>query len=124
MAKLTPFAERIALDAVFGGTGKKIAYSVNGTSVWAGLAATAVTFSAATTPGTGNTFVANTGELTSAAATAAGTPTHAQIHDSAGNALCEWEPITDPRPMVVGDQVRHGAGLVRAEAGALYVGVG
>lgn len=111
MAGLSQAAQQAALTHLCGsGTGHQIEYSVNGTSAWAGLAATAVTWSSPTaaTP----SEVSNTAALTTAAATAAGTVTHVRAVKS-GLVITDWQALTVPRALQIGDRGEHAAGAIK-----------
>lgn len=103
------------LDARFPTTGATdhIAYSVNGTSEFAGLARTAIGatgWSAATAANPSVKSNANT--LTSAAATAGGTVTHTATFSaaSAGTQRTEWQAVATSKTVAIGDTITHAAG--------------
>lgn len=125
MAGLTNGEAQATLDARFPTTGATdhIAYSVNGTSEFAGLARTpigATGWAAATAADP--SVKANANLLTSAAATAAGTVSHHAIYSaaSAGTQRTDWQPITatpggaaTPRALLIGDKLEHAVGAVQ-----------
>lgn len=118
MAGLTNTESQATLDARFPTTGASdyIAYSVNGTSEFAGLSRTAIGatgWSAATAADP--SVKANANVLTSAAATAAGTVSHFAIFNAstAGTQRVDWTPLTTARTVAIGDQLQHAVGAVQ-----------
>lgn len=124
MAGLTTTESQATLDARFPTTGGTdyIAYSVNGTSEFAGLARTAVGatgWAAATSADP--SVKANAGTLTSAAATSGGTVSHYAIYSAstAGTQRTDWQQITDtggtpsPRALLVGDNLSWATGTLK-----------
>ena len=117
MAGMTQTEAMATLDARFptsGGT-DYIAYSVNGTSEFSGLARTAVgaTGWAAATAAQPS-IKANSAALTSAAATGAGTVSHYAIYSAstAGTQRIDWTALTTARALLVGDQLTHAIGAI------------
>ena len=118
MAGLTQVEQVATLDARFptSGATDHVAYSVNGTSEWAGLARTPVGAAgwAAATAATPS-VKANNGVLVSAAATAAGTVTHFAIYSaaSAGTQRTDWQALGGgSRVMAIGDKAEWAVGSV------------
>lgn len=115
MAGFTQTEQQATLDARYPTTGATdhIAYSVNGTSEWAGLARTAIgaTGWAAATAATPS-VKANAAALASAAATQAGTVTHTAIFSaaSAGTQRTDWQAIGTARTLAIGDQMAWAIG--------------
>jgi hypothetical protein len=112
MAGLTNAESAATLDARFT-TGDYIAYSVNGTSEFAGLARTAVgTWAAATNADP--SVKANGSALTSAAASTAGTVSHFAIFSAstAGTQRTDWTALSSPRTLAVGDTLTWAIGAV------------
>lgn len=115
MAGLTTAEAAATLDARFPTTGATdhIAYSTNGTSEWAGLARTPVGATGWAGATTADPSVkANAAQLTSAAATAADTVTHFCIMSAltAGAQRTDWQALTTPRTLAIGDQLQWAAG--------------
>ena len=117
MAGMTQTEAQATLDQRFptsGGT-DYIAYSVNGTSEFSGLARTAVgaTGWAAATAAQPS-IKANASALTSAAATGAGTVSHYAIYSAstAGTQRIDWTALTTARALLVGDQLTHAIGAI------------
>lgn len=109
-------AEQVAtLDARFPvtGGGDYIAYSTNGTSEFAGLARTAIgaTGWAGATAATPS-VKANAAALTSAAASAGGTVTHAAIFSAstAGTQRTDWQALGTSKTLAIGDQITWAVG--------------
>jgi hypothetical protein len=119
MAGLTQTEQQATLDARFPTTGGTdfIGYSTNGTSETGNLARTAIGatgWSAATaaTP----SVKANANALTSAGVTTAGiTVTHTAIFSAStgGTQRTDWQAVSAPKTLGVGDQVTHAAGAIQ-----------
>lgn len=115
MAGLTQTEQQATLDARFptSGATDHIAYSVNGTSEFAGLARTAIgaTGWAAATAATPS-VKANNSVLTSAAATSAGTVTHFAIYSAStsGTQRTDWQALGTSRALAIGDRVEWASG--------------
>lgn len=110
MAGLTNFASKQALDFLFptSAATSYIAWSVNGTTEFSGLARTAVGatgWSAATSADP--SVKTNSGALVSAAASSGGSVSHYAIFDAStsGNQLVDWTALASPRTVVTGDQL-------------------
>src|SRR3954469_23782796 len=117
MAGLTTAEAQATLDARFPTTGATdhIAYSVNGTTEFAGLTRTpigATGWAAATAADP--SVKANANALTSAAATAGGTVTHFAVYSalSAGTQRTDWTLLTASRTVAIGDQLAHASGAI------------
>lgn len=117
MAGLTTAESQATLDARFptSGGGDYIAYSTNGTTEFGGLARTAIGatgWAAATSADP--SVKANANVLTSAAATAAGTVTHAAVFSAstAGTQRTDWTALTASRTLAIGDQLQHAVGAI------------
>lgn len=115
MAGLTNAESAATLDARFpitGGT-DKVAYSINGTSEWAGLAQTAIGATGwAAATNADPSVKANGTALLSATATAAGTVTHFQVVTGAGVARTDWTALTASKTLAIGDQLSHPVGII------------
>ena len=117
MAGMTQTEAMATLDARFptsGGT-DYIAYSVNGTSEFSGLARTAVGATGwASATAAQPSIKANSAALTSAAATGAGTVSHYAIYSAstAGTQRIDWTALTTARALLVGDQLTHAIGAI------------
>jgi hypothetical protein len=118
MAGLTNGESQATLDARFPTTGgtDHIAYSVNGTSEFAGLARTpigATGWSAATAADP--SVKANANALTSAAASSGGTVTHFAIYSAltAGTQRTDWTTLAASRTVATGDQLTHAASAIQ-----------
>lgn len=125
MAGLTQAEQQATLDARFPTTGATdhIAYSINGTTEFAGLSRTAIgaTGWAAATAATPS-VKANGNALISAAATsttsAATVYTAIYSASSGGNQRTDWQALTDNAgaartfTLAVGDQITHGVGKI------------
>ena len=117
MAGLSQAEQVATLDARFptSGAADHIAYSINGTSEWAGLARTAVgaTGWAAATNATPSRKE-NGAALTSAAATAAGTVTHVAVFSAAtgGTQRTDWQALAASKALAVGDRATHAVGAI------------
>lgn len=117
MAGLSQTEQQATLDARFPTTGgtDHIAYSVNGSSEFAGLARTpigATGWSAATaaTP----SVKANANALTSAAASSGGTVSHFAIFSAvtAGTQRTDWTALPASKTVAIGDQLTWAVGAV------------
>jgi hypothetical protein len=118
MAGLTNYASKTALDLLLPTTGgtSYLAYSVNGTSEFAGMARTAVGatgWAAATSADP--SVKANANILTSAAATGAGTITSYAVFDAptAGNQLTDWTSLAANKTVAAGDQLTWAVGAAQ-----------
>ena len=115
MAGFTQTEQQLTLDARFPTTGGTdyIAYSVNGTSEFGGLARTAIgaTGWASATAATPS-VKANANALTSATATSAGTVTHFAIYSAStgGTQRTDWQALASSRTLAIGDTVAWAAG--------------
>lgn len=98
------------------GNGDFVAYSVNGTSEFAGLARTAIgaTGWAAATPAQPS-VKANGTALTSANATAAGTVSHYAVFSASTSGVqkTDWQAVDTARTVAIGDNVNWPVGTVR-----------
>lgn len=110
MAGFTNAESQATLDARFPTTGGTdyIAYSVNGTSEFAGLARTAIGatgWAAATSADP--SVKANANALTSAAASSGGTVSHYAIYSAstAGTQRTDWTVLTASKTVATGDQL-------------------
>lgn len=118
MAGYTQVYERDTLDRNHPttGNGDFVAYSVNGTSEFAGLARTAIgaTGWAAATAATPS-VKANGVALTSANATAAGTVSHYAIFSASTSGVqkTDWTTVDTARTVAIGDNVNWPIGTVR-----------
>lgn len=117
MAGLTNAESVATLDARFPTTGATdhIAYSVNGTSEFAGLARTAIGATGwASATNADPSVKANANALTSAAATSGGTVTHFAIYSasSAGTQRTDWTALASSRTVATGDQLTHAIGAI------------
>lgn len=117
MAGLTNAEAQATLDARFPTTGGTdyVAYSVNGTSEWSGLVRTAIGatgWAAATTADP--SVKANAATITSAAATASGTVTHAAVFSAStgGTQRTDWQALGVSKTVGVGDFLQFVAGAV------------
>jgi hypothetical protein len=115
MAGLTNTESQATLDARFPTTGgtDHIAYSINGTSEFAGLARTpigATGWAAATAADP--SVKANANALTSAAASSAGTVTHFAVYSAltAGTQRTDWTPLASSRTVAIGDTLQWAIG--------------
>lgn len=118
MPGLTNAESAAALDQRFPTAGATdfVAWSVNGTSEFAGLARTAVGatgWAAATVADP--SVKANASTLTTAAATGAGTVSHFAIYtaSSGGTQRTDWTALGASRAVVVGDQLQYAAGALQ-----------
>ena len=118
MPGLTNAESAATLDARFpvSGATDHVAWSVNGTSEWAGLARTAVGatgWSAATVADPSVKGNANT--LTTAATTAGGTVSHYAIYtaSSGGSQRTDWTALDTSRAVLTGDQLQIAAAALK-----------
>ena len=117
MAGLSQAEQQATLDARFptSGATDHVAYSVNGTSEWSGLARLAVgaTGWAAATNATPS-VKANSAALTSAAAIAVGTVSHFAIFSAAsgGTRRTDWTAFSASKALGVGDRATHAVGAI------------
>lgn len=117
MAGLTQALQQSVLDSAIlfptSGATDHIAYSVNGTSEFAGLARTPIgaTGWAAATAATPS-VKANNAALTSAAASSGGTITHYAVYSAltAGTQKMDWTLLTASRTLAIGDQLTWAIG--------------
>lgn len=115
MPGLTNAESQATLDARFPTTGATdhIAYSVNGTSEFAGLARTAIGATGwAAATNADPSVKANANALTSAAATGAGTVTHFAIYSAstAGTQRTDWQAVSASKTVAIGDTVSWAVG--------------
>jgi hypothetical protein len=120
MAGLTTAESAATLDARFPTTGGTdyVAWSVNGTSEFAGMARTAIGatgWAAATSADP--SVKANANALTSAAASSSGTITHFAIYSAStgGTQRTDWTALTSPsggQPVVSGNTLTIAVGAV------------
>lgn len=112
MAGLTQARQQAILDAEFV-SGDYFAWSANGTSESAAIARTAVTAWASATAATPS-VKANSGALTTAAATAAATITHFAVFSAStgGTQRIDWTALTTSRTVAIGDQLSIAAGAL------------
>lgn len=115
MAGLTTAESQATLDARFPttGGGDYIAYSINGTSEWAGLTRTAIGATGwAAATAADPSVKANANALTSAAATAAGTVTHVATYSAstAGTQRTDWQAVGTSKTLAIGDNVSIAVG--------------
>jgi hypothetical protein len=115
MAGLTNTESQATLDARFPTTGgtDHIAYSINGTSEFAGLARTpigATGWAAATAADP--SVKANANALTSAAASSAGTVAYFAVYSAltAGTQRTDWTPLASSRTVAIGDTLQWAIG--------------
>lgn len=115
MAGLTNAESQATLDARFptAGATDHVAYSINGTSEWAGLARTpvgATGWAAATAADP--SVKANNASLLSAAASQAGTVSHTAIFSAvtAGTQRTDWQAVSASKTLAIGDKVEHAIG--------------
>ena len=118
MAGFTQAYQQTLLDYAFPTTAgtDHIAYSVNGTSEFAGLKRTAIgatgwSSATAATPSVKQNGTA----VTSDAATAGGTVSHFAIFSAAtgGTQKIDWTPIATPRTVATGDQIAWAVGAAK-----------
>lgn len=117
MPGLTNAESQATLDSRFPVTGATdhIAYSVNGTSEFAGLARTAIGATGwAAATAADPSVKANANALTSAAASTGGTVTHFAIYSAstAGTQRTDWTALTASRAVLTGDQLTHAVGAI------------
>lgn len=115
MAGLTTTESQATLDARFPTTGGTdyIAYSVNGTSEFAGLARTAIGATGwAAATAADPSVKANANALTSAAASSGGTVTHFAIYSAStgGTQRTDWQTLSSSRTVAIGDQLTWAVG--------------
>ena len=115
MAGLTNAEAQATLDSRFPTTGATdhIAYSVNGTSEFAGLARTAIGATGwAAATAADPSVKANANALTSAAATGAGTITHFAISSAStsGTRRTDWTAVSASKTVAIGDTVSWAVG--------------
>lgn len=118
MAGLTNAESLATLDARFPTTGgtDHIAYSVNGTSEFSGLARTAIGATGwASATSADPSVKANANALTSAAASSGGEVTHFAIFSAStsGNQRTDWTALASSRTLVTGDQLTHAVGAIQ-----------
>lgn len=118
MAGATNAESAATLDARFptSGATDHVAYSVNGTSEFAGLARTpvgATNWAAATVADP--SVKQNVAGLTSATASSAGTVSHYAIFTAltVGTQRTDWIAFTTPRVLAIGDSVSWAAGALK-----------
>ena len=117
MPGLTPAESAATLDVRFpmAGATDYIAWSVNGTTEFAGLARTAVGATGWAAATVADPAVkANVVALTSAAASAGGTISHFSIYPAAtgGAQRTEWTLLNASRPILANDQVQAAVGSI------------
>lgn len=117
MAGMTNTEAQATLDARFPTTGgaDHIAYSVNGTTEFSGLARTAIGATGwAAATNADPSVKANANALTSAAASGAGTVSHFAIFSasSGGTQRIDWTALTSSRTVAIGDQLTHAVGAI------------
>ena len=117
MAGLTTTEAQATLDSRFPttGGGDFIAYSVNGTTEFAGLARTAIGATGwAAATAADPSVKANANALTSAAASSAGTVSHFAIYSAstAGTQRVDWTALSASRTVATGDQLTHAIGAI------------
>lgn len=109
----TQAGQQFILDAAFptGSTAHAVAWSVNGTSQWAGLTRTAIGSYAAATA-TNPSWKSNASKLTTDASTAAGAVSHYATFTAAsgGTQLSVWKPLTSPVQVALGGKLEVAAG--------------
>lgn len=115
MAGLTNAESQATLDARFPTTGATdhIAYSVNGTSEFAGMARTAIGATGwAAATAADPSVKANANALTSAAASSAGTISHFAIYSAstAGTQRTDWQAVSASKTVAIGDTVSWAVG--------------
>ena len=118
MPGLTNVESAATLDARFPTTGgtDHIAWSVNGTSEFAGLARTpvgATGWAAATVADP--SVKANSGTLTTAAASSGGTVSHFAVYTAAtaGTQRTDWTALDTARAILTVDQLQAAAGALK-----------
>ena len=118
MPGLTTTESQATLDARFPTTGGTdyLAYSANGTSETTSLARTAVGATGwAAATAADPSVKSNAATLTSAAASAAVTVTHAAVFSAAtgGTQRTEWQALATARTLAIGDQLQFAAGTAQ-----------
>jgi hypothetical protein len=119
MAGLTTTESQATLDARFPttGGGDYVAYSINGTSEWVGLARTAIGATGwAAATAADPSVKANANILTSpAVTTAGGTVSHWCVMSAvtAGTQRTDWQVLTTARALLVGDSLQHAVGAMQ-----------
>ena len=118
MAGLTTTEAQATLDARFPTTGGTdyIAWSTNGTSEFAGLARTAVGATGwAAATAADPSVKANSGTLTTAAATSGGTVSHFAVFSAStgGTQRVDWTALDTARAILTGDQLQAAAGALK-----------
>ena len=118
MAGLTTAEAQATLDARFPTTGGTdyIAWSTNGTSEFAGLARTAVGATGwAAATAADPSVKANSGTLTTAAATSGGTVSHFAVFSAptGGTQRTDWTALDTARAILTGDQLQAAAGALK-----------
>jgi hypothetical protein len=118
MAGFTTAEAQATLDARFPTTGATdyFAWSTNGTSEFAGLARTAVGatgWAAATSADP--SVKANSGTVTTAAATSGGTVSHFAVFSAStgGTQRVDWTALDTARAILTGDQLQAAAGSLK-----------
>ena len=118
MAGFTNTEAQATLDARFptsGGT-DHIAWSVNGTSEFAGIARTAVGATGwAAATNADPSVKANAAIITTAAATAGGTVSHYAVFSAStgGTQRIDWTALDTPRAILTGDQLQAAVGAIK-----------
>lgn len=118
MAGLSQVEQVATLDSRFPTTGgtDHIAYSVNGTSEFAGLARTPIG-ATGWAPATAATpsVKANANQLVSAAASSAGTVSHYAVYSAltAGTQRTDWQAVTASKTVAIGDQLVWNVGELK-----------
>jgi hypothetical protein len=118
MPGLTSTEAQATLDARFPTTGgtDHIAYSVNGTSEFAGLARTPVGATGWAGATAADPSVKGNGSvLLSAAATAAGAVSHYCVMSAltAGAQRTDWQAFDTPRTVAIGDKLEHAVQAIK-----------
>lgn len=117
MAGLTTAESQATLDARFPvtGGGDYVAWSINGTSEFAGLARTAVGATGwAAATAADPSVKANASALTTAAATSAGTVSHFAVYSAstAGTQRTDWTTLAAAKTVAIGDQLSAAVGAI------------
>ena len=118
MAGFTQAYQQTLLDYAFptSASTDHVAYSTNGTSEFASLARTAIGATGwATATAATPSVKANNAQLTSAAASGAGTITHFAIYSasSAGTQKTDWTALSASKVLGIGDQVQWAIGALQ-----------
>lgn len=118
MAGFTQAYQQTLLDYAFptSASTDHVAYSANGTSEFASLARTAIGATGwATATAATPSVKANNAQLTSAAASGAGTITHFAIYSaaSAGTQKTDWTALSASKVLGTGDQVQWAIGALQ-----------